>query len=422
MAQARRKCQNKDCSATARYNYKDIRPAMYCSKHKEKDMIDSYQKLCKAPNCLKVPSFNYENETTTLYCITHKKDGMVSINKNTCMAKNCNKTPNFNIAGEKKGIYCSNHKKPDMIDVVHARCLEPNCKKMPCYNKPGIRGAIYCAKHKKDDMVNVLSPMCIEPGCEKKSAYNFEGQKARLYCAKHRKQGMVQINGAICHHEGCKTTANYNYEGQKRGKYCVNHKELNMVDVKNKRCKTPLCGVGALKHYDDYCHRCFLYLFPDRPVARNYKTKERSVVDFIKAEFPDRHLVFDKTVQDGCSQRRPDILLDMGDQVLIVEIDENQHQVYDCSCENKRIMEISQDLHHRPLVFIRFNPDDYLDESGKKVQSCWKAADGVCSVKLNKKAEWEQRLNSLKESLNYWISNKTEKTVEIVQLYYDMNA
>lgn len=84
-------------------------------------------------------------------------------------------------------------------------------------------------------------------------------------------------------------------------------------------------------------------------------------------------------------------------------------------------MQVSQDLHYRPLVFIRFNPDDYLDESGKKIQSCWKAADGVCSVKLNKVAEWEQRLNSLKESLHYWISNKTEKTVEVVQLYYDMN-
>ena len=44
------------------------------------------------------------------------------------------------------------------------------------------------------------------------------------------------------------------------------------------------------------------------------------------------------------------------------------NQVYsiypDCSCENKRIMEISQDLGHRPIVFIRFNPDEY-NKNGK---------------------------------------------------------
>jgi hypothetical protein len=35
-------------------------------------------------------------------------------------------------------------------------------------------------------------------------------------------------------------------------------------------------------------------------------------------------------------------------------------------------MEISQDVGHRPLVFIRFNPDDYKKKDGKNVLSCWK--------------------------------------------------
>jgi hypothetical protein len=47
-----------------------------------------------------------------------------------------------------------------------------------------------------------------------------------------------------------------------------------------------------------------------------------------------------------------------------IEIDENQHVAYDCSCENKRIMELSQDVGHRPIVFIRFNPDGYKDHKG----------------------------------------------------------
>ena len=43
----------------------------------------------------------------------------------------------------------------------------------------------------------------------------------------------------------------------------------------------------------------------------------------------------------------------------MVEVDENQHNNYDCSCENKRLMELAQDLGHRSMVVIRFNPDAY---------------------------------------------------------------
>ena len=46
-------------------------------------------------------------------------------------------------------------------------------------------------------------------------------------------------------------------------------------------------------------------------------------------------------------------------QIIIIEVNENQHIAYDCSCENKRIMKLSQDVGHKPIVFIRFNPDDY---------------------------------------------------------------
>ena len=40
-----------------------------------------------------------------------------------------------------------------------------------------------------------------------------------------------------------------------------------------------------------------------------------------------------------------------------------------------------------------------------------------------KKKEWSARLESLKAQIEYWIQpeNRTEKTVEVVQLYYDCN-
>ena len=77
---------------------------------------------------------------------------------------------------------------------------------------------------------------------------------------------------------------------------------------------------------------CYTHLFPDQPKARNYKTKERAIVIFIKEQFTDIEIVTDKRIQDGCSRRRPDVFIDLGYQIIIVEINENQHTDYDCSC------------------------------------------------------------------------------------------
>jgi hypothetical protein len=162
-------------------------------------------------------------------------------------------------------------------------------------------------------------------------------------------------------------------------------------------------------------------LFPDKPVCRNYKTKEYSVVEYVKNKYSNFTWIADKIIKDGCSKRRPDLLLDLGYQVIIVEIDENQHIDYDCSCENKRIMELSQDVNHRPIIFIRFNPDDYTLQE-KNISSCWEQnKKGICVVKKSKKNEWEERLELLNNQISYWINpeNKTEKTIEIIQLFYD---
>lgn len=171
--------------------------------------------------------------------------------------------------------------------------------------------------------------------------------------------------------------------------------------------------------YDGYCIYCYMNLFPNKSVSRNYKTKEYAVVEFVKNTYNNLDWVFDKIVSGGCSKRRPDLLLDLGYQ--IIEVDETQHIDYDCSCENKRIMELSQDLGHRPIIFIRFNPDAYLNQD-KNVSSCWGInKNGICVVKKNKKKEWEERLETLREDINYWTNpnNITNKTIEIIQLYYD---
>ena len=83
-------------------------------------------------------------------------------------------------------------------------------------------------------------------------------------------------------------------------------------------------------------------------------------------------------------------------------------------------MELSKDVGHKPIVFIRFNPDDY-EENEIVIKSCWGVNNkGICVIKKSK--EWSQRLNTLKEQINYWINpnNITTKTIEIIQLFYDI--
>ncbi len=178
-----------------------------------------------------------------------------------------------------------------------------------------------------------------------------------------------------------------------------------------------LCGGGA----EGALPPRFVYTFPDKPVSRNYKTKEHATVEYVKTKFPNLPWIADKTVFGGCSKRRPDLLLDLLYQIIIIEVDENQHTEYDCSCDNRRVMELSQDLGHRPIIFIRFNPDDYNKE-GAHVTSCWgQNKNGVCVVKKSKKGEWTQRLNALEKQIEYWLNpeNMTNKTIETIQLFYD---
>jgi hypothetical protein len=311
-----------------------------------------------------------------------------------------------------------------MVDVKNKTCIYEGCKTGASYNKEGETKRLYCSIHKLEGMVDITHPKCIHSGCKTLPIYNIEGEIRGLYCRIHKLEGMVNVVSKTCIHEGCKTIPVYNKEGKTKALYCNKHKLEGMVNIVSKTCKSEWCNTRAKDKYDGYCMYCYMNLFPDKPLYRNYKTKERSVVEFVTTKFPDFTWIADKHVSGGCSKRRPDLLLDLGDQIIIVEIDENQHTDYDCSCENKRIMELSQDVGHRPIVFIRFNPDDYTHENGKNISSCWgQDGNGICVIKKSKKVEWETRLQQLNYQIQYWsnASHRTNKTVEVVQLFYDMN-
>ncbi len=61
-------------------------------------------------------------------------------------------------------------------------------------------------------------------------------------------------------------------------------------------------------------------------------------------------------------------------------------------------MEISQDFNFKNMVFIRFNPDDYIDKNNTKILSPWKEdkKSGVLCIKKNERNFWNKRLENLK--------------------------
>jgi len=381
--------------------------------------------MCKIIGCEVTPSYNTECETKPLYCAAHRLEGMINVKQQKCVYPGCKVLSSYNNEGEAKPLYCVAHKSEEMINVKRRNCAHLGCNVTPLYNNEGEIKALYCAKHKSEKMINVRTKPCIYPGCKVTPTYNNEGETKALYCVAHKLKGMINVRDKPCIHPGCKKQHNYNFAGQTKALYCATHRLEGMVNIKFKSCKNEWClSLIRSEKYSGFCLFCYINMFPDKPVTRNYKTKEYAVVEFIKNIFSEFSWASDKIISDGCSKKRPDLLLDLGYQVIIIEIDENQHINYDCSCENKRIMELSQDLGHRPIVLIRFNPDNYYEKNGANITSCWSLnKNGICVVKQSKKEEWNERLNTLKEHVAYWINtnNKTNKTIEIIQLFYDLN-
>ena len=222
--------------------------------------------------------------------------------------------------------------------------------------------------------------------------------------------------GSICEHNRIRSHC----KECKGGSICEHNRQRSYCT----QCQgSAICRICKSKQgsskYDKLCVTCAIQ--EGYTVKRNYKTKELSMVEFI-TQHTNVDWVNDKAYDLGCSKKRPDLVSDLGSHILIIECDENKHKHGDYICENKRIMELSQDFSenniHRPIVIIRFNPDTYIDSNNQKIESCWKAGkDGILRIK--NKEHWDLRLNKLLETTHHYIDNQPVKDVNFEYLFYD---
>lgn len=411
------------CGVTACFSHKG-EIAKWCVRHKTEQMINIVDVLCL--ECDKRAMVNLPGKTGGIYCMTHAKEGMVNVKSKRCAfvyadGLPCYTTPIYNIDGEHKGKYCILHKSSEMINVIGKRCEVEACRYIAQFNMAGEKKGKYCSQHKEDGMIDVKHRRCEFEGCSQLPSFKYPTDTSCRFCSIHKLEGMINGKHALCLFEGCKTVAGYTVVGSKTAQYCSSHKLDGMIDLKHALCRSEWCENYANTKYEKYCIHCYIHLFPDNTIVRNYKTKEKSVVDFVLAQFGNMDWIADKRVQNGCSRRRPDLFLELGSHVLIIEVDENQHIDYDCSCENKRLMEISRDIGHRPLIFIRFNPDGYIDNNEHKIKTCWipNKQNGILYVPKTKICEWNHRLSILQKQIEYWVETKPDKMLEIIQLFYD---
>ena len=184
-------------------------------------------------------------------------------------------------------------------------------------------------------------------------------------------------------------------------------------------CKSVL--VSKTTFYYPLCQACFCNKYPDHEKSTLYKIKERYLTDELRKRFNNSeiNMIFDKTVEGGCSRRRPDVLIDCLTHSIVIECDEYQHVNYEC--ENKRTVQLFQDLGNRPLVLIRFNPDQYVNENDEKVQGCFTPLTKVEDYHKKKfydlnENEWLRRISILETKIKEYLLLETFPSKEITQI------
>jgi len=419
----------------------DKRPE-YCSKCKKDGMINVKDKKCICDSA--IPSFALPGEKATC-CIKCKKEGMINVVSTICA---CGKSAVFGMKGDKKPTYCMKCKKDGMENIITKKC---KCgKAVPVFGLKGSKKPTCCVSCKTEEMINVAHIMC---KCGKaQPTLGFKTDKRPSCCASCKEEGMVNIldkkcacgkqpvfglkgGKAICC-VSCKTDTMVNVKAKmctcgksqpffglrtdKKPTCCVICKKDGMIDIVSKKCMGLLNyeGKGDLdcpyenrykEKYSGYCTSCFKKNFPDDPrtFMINCPSKELAIRDYLSTEFPQFiHNTTLWTGQEDCTcRRRIDFRWLIGNTLLCIEIDEEQHKYRDKQDELMRYNDLMM-LHGGKFLFIRFNPDMYKDDEGNR-----------------KNPEMSTRITLLKttilESIEEIKYEENEELVEVKLLFFD---
>jgi|LauGreSuBDMM15SN_2_FD.fasta_scaffold03587_2 hypothetical protein len=391
-----KKCKfSEGCLLIASFGFRDGKGTQFCSKHKSNGMLNL---LCKLCDCgLSRPTYNYPGLTAN-FCKECKEDGMINVNDKLCK---CGKSrPTFNFKGF-PAEYCSKCKTNEMINVKDTYC---KCGKSqhPNFNFTGLTPE-YCGKCMTEGMIDVKHSKC---KCGKvQPSFNYEGLSPE-YCKSCKKDGMLMIRKRLCI-KCSKNQATYNLVDEK-ARYCNQCKTDEMINVVNK-CKGDTCTNSGSIKYNYYCTHCFQHLFPDNELSKNIrkKTKELYVRDYLKETIYG--FIHDIPIWTGncdCSHRRRiDFRKLIGNTLLCIEVDENQHKRYKENDEEMRYDDLFM-LHGGKFIFIRFNPDKFINSNNTEKNPYMKLRMPLLK-------------NEIDKQIKRILDEENEELLEIYYLFYD---
>jgi hypothetical protein len=265
-----------------------------------------------------------------------------------------------------------------MVDIVNKKC---QCgKSKPNFNEPCETTAICCASCKTATMIDILNKKC-QCG-NTRASFNEPGEIYALCCIKCKTDTMINVVTKRC------------------------NGFMNMDTNTLETC--PNDTAGNVK-YKNYCVECFRRNFPLDPLTFQIrsKTKEIAVRDFINANFEG--FQHNKRLQTGhcdCTIRRSiDHRMLIGNTLIAIETDENQHKAYNEMDEETRYDDLFM-AHSGKWIYIRFNPDKYINAQGVR-------KNPMIATRLDAlKTEIEKQLERVAQEENV-------ELVERVYMYYD---
>lgn len=399
-------CSTKGCDQNVQYGFVNT-PATKCEAHREPGQRWMLKSLCR---CNHRPHFGFVSDEWATCCKDCAMDGMVNIADKRCGCPE-NKIPSFAFPGE-PAVRCKKCAEPGMGDVMSMKCLGCNLPNGPSHGMPGDAIGRYCTACRTPEMVNLKHCRCVVCDVTISPSFGYPFDEKPTVCHKCKTDYMVNLKHLLC---PCGAVASFGVPGDERASKCKPCSTDDMVDIRHPRCKNNDCDIAANPKYNGYCFRCYICVFPDSDITRNYRVKEFAVVDYIKTQFPEAKLTLNKSV--GLSKRRPDVLMIFKTHAVIIEVDEHRHCCY--ADETKRLVQLYQDLGGtKPMHVVRFNPDSYIEAvTNRKVKSCW----GVNSDKdfgVISQADWDERLSTLKDVVQSCIDNVPTKPIAEIRLFY----
>lgn len=251
--------------------------------------------------------------------------------------------------------------------------------------------------------------MCIT-GCKKTKTYNLDGLTAE-YCYEHKTSEMINTRHEKC--DECRFQASFGYMDTNLREKCSIHKLNGMINLKHKNipCIGYMCKSCRTPNHNGYCsEKCYIsnnlqdYVYVENS---NILYKEYLVFKYLKESY-HYNIVCDKIYT---CKYRPDFCISMDGFTMLIELDEYQHKSYSKHSENDRIENIYHAV-NEPLYIIRFNPDGYITKDGN-IKSPFMDNTIINMI------DWENRLQSLTDTINTCIAKGAPCTYEIIHLFYD---